>query len=125
MPRPPRCRRICGVPQVDTFCPNGCENTEPILLTLDEFEVIRLVDLEQKTHEQCAVQMDISRSTVQEIYESARRKIAACLVHETAAHHWGNYRIQGGQEAASLRPLLPDTESQHRKSQQNAKEIPL
>ena len=45
MPRPPRCRRICGVPQVDTFCPNGCENTEPILLTLDEYEVIRLVDL--------------------------------------------------------------------------------
>ena len=54
MPRPPRRRRICGVPQVDTFCPNGCENTEPILLTLDEYEVIRLVDLEQQTHEQCA-----------------------------------------------------------------------
>ena len=33
MPRPPRCRRIFGVPQVDTFCPNGCGNTEPILLT--------------------------------------------------------------------------------------------
>ena len=43
MPRPPRCRQICGVPQVDTFCPNGCGNTEPILLTLDEYEVIRLV----------------------------------------------------------------------------------
>ena len=81
MPRPPRCRRICGVPQVDTFYPNECENTEPILLTLDEYEVIRLVDLEQQTHEQCAAQMDISRSTVQEIYESARSKIAACLVH--------------------------------------------
>ena len=50
MPRPPRCRQICGVPQVDTFCPNGCENTEPILLTLDEYEVIQLVDLEQQTH---------------------------------------------------------------------------
>ena len=37
MPRPPRCRRICGAPRVDTFCPNGCENTEPILLTLDEY----------------------------------------------------------------------------------------
>ena len=71
MARPPRCRRICGVPQVDKFCPNGCENTEPILLTLDEYEVVRLVDLEQQTHEQCAAQMDISRSTVQEIYESA------------------------------------------------------
>ena len=101
MPRPPRCRRICGAPQVDTFCPNGCEDTEPILLTLDEYEVIRLVDLEQKTHEQCAAQMDISRSTVQEIYESARSKIAACRVHGKPLHiTGGNYRICGGQEAA-------------------------
>ena len=102
MPRPPRCRRICGAPQVDTFCPNGCKDAEPILLTLDEYEVIRLVDLEQKTHEQCAAQMDISRSTVQEIYESARRKIAACLVHGKPLHiTGGNYRICGGQEAAT------------------------
>ena len=101
MPRPPRCRRICGAPQVNPFCPDGCENTEPILLTLDEYEVIRLVDLEQQTHEQCAAQMDISRSTVQEIYESARRKIAACLVHGKPLHiTGGNYRICGGQEAA-------------------------
>ena len=64
MPRLPRCRRICGAPRVDTFRPNGCEDTEPILLTLDEYEVIRLVDLEQQTHERCAAQMDISRSTV-------------------------------------------------------------
>ena len=118
MPRPPRCRRICGAPQVDTFCPNGCEDTEPILLTLDEYEVIRLVDLEQQTHEQCAAQMDISRSTVQEIYESARRKIAACLVHGKPLHiTGGNYRICGGQEAP-LRPLLPDAERQHGKIQQ-------
>ena len=101
MPRPPRCRRICGAPQVDTFCPNGCGDAEPILLTLDEYEVIRLVDLEQQTHEQCAAQMDISRSTVQEIYESARRKIAACLVHGKPLHiTGGSYRICGGQEAA-------------------------
>ena len=101
MPRPPRCRRICGAPQVNPFCPDGCENTEPILLTLDEYEVIRLVDLEQQTHEQCAAQMDISRSTVQEIYESARRKIAACLVHGKPPHiTGGNYRICGGAQAA-------------------------
>ena len=85
----------------DTFCPNGCGNTEPILLTLDEYEVIRLVDLEQQTHEQCAAQMDISRSTVQEIYESARSKIAACLAHGKPLHiTGGNYRICGGQEAS-------------------------
>ena len=120
MPRPPRCRRICGAPQVDTFCPNGCENTEPILLTLDEYEVIRLVDLEQQTHEQCAAQMDISRSTVQEIYEGARRKIAACLVHGKPLHITGgklpHLRRTGG---SSLRPLLPDAENQHGKIRQN------
>ena len=45
--------------------------------------------------------MDISRSTVQEIYEVARRKIAACLVHGKPLHiTGGNYRICGGQEAA-------------------------
>ena len=119
MPRPPRCRRICGAPQVDTFCPNGCEDTEPILLTLDEYEAIRLVDLEQQTHEQCAAQMDISRSTVQEIYEVARRKIAACLVHGKPLHITGgklpHLRRAGG---SPLRPLLPDAESQHRKIQQ-------
>ena len=102
MPRPPRCRRICGIPKIDAFCPSGNRRTEPILLTLDEYEVIRLVDLEQQTHEQCASQMDISRSTVQEIYENARRKIAACLVHGRPLHiTGGNYRICGGQEAAS------------------------
>ena len=99
MPRPPRCRRICDTPQVDTFCPSGRADAEPILLTLDEYEAIRLVDLEQQTHEQCAAQMDISRSTVQEIYESARRKLAACLVHAKPLRiTGGSYRICGGQE---------------------------
>ena len=120
MPRPPRCRRICGAPRVDTFCPNGCENTEPILLTLDEYEVIRLVDLEQQTHEQCAAQMDISRSTVQEIYESARRKIAACLVHGKPLHiTGGNYRICGGQEAAHCGRCCRMQRSNTEKSNEN------
>ena len=102
MPRPPRCRRICGIPKVDAFCPSGDRHAEPILLTLDEYEVIRLVDLELQTHAQCAAQMDISRSTVQEIYESARRKIAACLVHGKPLQiTGGNYRVCGGQEAAN------------------------
>ena len=99
MARPPRCRRICGTPQVERFCPDGGAQREPILLTLDEFEVIRLVELESKTHEHCAVQMDISRSTVQEIYENARRKIAACLVYGKPLHiTGGNYRVCDGQE---------------------------
>ena len=87
------------MPKADRFCPVGGADTKPILLTLDEYEVIRLVDLEQQTHEQCAEQMDISRSTVQEIYESARCKVAACLVYGRPLHiTGGNYRICGGQE---------------------------
>ncbi len=39
--------------------------------------------------------MDISRSTVQEIYESARSKIAAYLVHGKPLHiTGGNYRYE-------------------------------
>ena len=99
MPRPQRCRRICEVPKVDAFCPNRCREMEPILLTLDEYESIRLVDLEGRSHEECAAQMDISRSTVQEICESARRKIAACLVHgKKLVITGGSYRVCGGQE---------------------------
>ena len=116
MPRPPRCRRICGIPKIDAFCPSGNRRTEPILLTLDEYEVIRLVDLEQQTHEQCASQMDISRSTVQEIYENARRKIAACLVHGRPLHITGgklpHLRRTGGRQ---LWPLLSKPKNQYRK----------
>lgn len=99
MPRPSRCRRICKTPQIEWFCPAGQTDGKPIMLTMDEYEVVRLVDLEQQTHSQCAKQMDISRSTVQEIYENARRKIAACLVYgRTLRITGGNYRICDGQE---------------------------
>ena len=102
MPRPPRCRRICSAPRVERFCPCDVSESAPILLTLDEYEVIRLVDLKQQTHEQCAAQMDISRSTVQEIYENARRKLAACLVYGKPLHiTGGNVRICRGQEQQS------------------------
>ena len=57
MPRPSRCRRICDTPRVDTFCPIEYKDAEPILLTLDEYEVIRLVDLEQ-THPRAVCRAD-------------------------------------------------------------------
>lgn len=101
MPRPQRCRRICGLPRVGAFGPQEVRAEAPIVLTLDEYEVIRLVDLEEKTQGACAAQMDVSRSTVQEIYESARRKIAACLVYgRKLVITGGSYRICGGQEQA-------------------------
>jgi len=97
MPRPQRCRRICRKPQFACFSPEGAEDAEDIVLSLDEFEVIRLVDLEARTHEQCAAQMEISRTTVTEIYERARKKLADCLVNgRRLVISGGNYRICDG-----------------------------
>lgn len=99
MPRPPRCRRICCTPKYASFFPEGCSKEETVTLTLDEYEVIRLVDLEKKTHGQCATQMDISRTTVTEIYESARYKVAQCIVEGKQLQiTGGNYRICEGKE---------------------------
>lgn len=81
MARPRRCRRICMEPEYFRFIPEGAAQTDTVVLTVDEYEVIRLVDLIKKTHEECAKQMNISRTTVTEIYESARTKLAECLVY--------------------------------------------
>lgn len=81
MPRPQRCRRICSEPEYLRFMPDGIPGAEQICLSVDEFEVIRLVDLEKMTHEQCAQHMDVSRTTVTEIYESARYKLADSLIN--------------------------------------------
>ena len=96
MPRPKRCRRICEVPVNDMFYPSVDNDLEGISLTLDEYEVIRLVDLEGYSHLDCAKQMDISRSTVQEIYESARGKIASFIVYGRKLYiRGGNYQVCG------------------------------
>jgi predicted DNA-binding protein (UPF0251 family) len=53
-------------------------------LTLDEFEVIRLVDGEGLDQESVAERMDVSRPTITRILASARGKIARVLVEGQA-----------------------------------------
>ena len=68
-------------------------------MTVDEYEAIRLIDLEKRTHEQCAEQMGISRTTVTEIYETARYKLADCVVNGKTLHiSGGNYRLCDGMD---------------------------
>jgi predicted DNA-binding protein (UPF0251 family)/predicted Fe-Mo cluster-binding NifX family protein len=94
MPRPSRCRRVCCEPLVRLFAPQGTEGTEPVVLLVEEYEAIRIVDLEKRTHDQCAQQMQISRTTATEIYEKARFKIADAIVNgKPLVIEGGNYRI--------------------------------
>ena len=50
-------------------------------MTIDEYEVIRLIDLEGLNQEDCSEQMGVARTTVQGIYANARKKIADSLVN--------------------------------------------
>lgn len=83
MSRPCKRRRICGLPACGHFGPKDGEAViqQSVSMTLDEFESIRLIDLDGLTQEQCASQMNIARTTVQVIYASARKKLAECLVN--------------------------------------------
>ncbi len=97
MPRPQRFRRICRAPAYESFGADGAKSNDVISLSLDEYEVVRLVDLEGQTHEQSAAHMEISRTTVTEIYESARKKIADCIVNgKRLIISGGNYRFCDG-----------------------------
>ena len=100
MARPKRCRRICTEPDFDAFAPYGIPCAETVTLTVEEYETIRLIDLEHCTHQQCAQQMDISRTTVTELYESARYKIADSIIGgKTLVISGGNYRLCDGTAA--------------------------
>lgn len=95
--RPTRCRKICTEPAYDSFRPDGLLTGEKVAMTLDEYETIRLIDLEKRTHEQCAAQMGISRTTVTEIYESARYKLANSIVNGKRLYiSGGHYQLCDG-----------------------------
>lgn len=90
MPRPQKKRHVCCEPQNILFTPQNPKIAEASILTVDEYESIRLIDYEGYTQEECSKQMNISRTTVQGIYMSARTKIADALVNSKAL------RISGG-----------------------------
>ncbi len=83
MPRPHKPRKVCQMPLYKGFAPirqDPMKKDETVILTVDEFETIRLIDYEKMTQEECARQMGIARSTVQNIYDSSRHKLAVMLV---------------------------------------------
>ncbi|MFT8888592.1 MAG: DUF134 domain-containing protein [Ethanoligenens sp.] len=98
MPRPRKWRKVCCLPESSRFGPLDVPSNDTVIMTVDEFESIRLIDVDGFTQEQCAVQMDISRTTVQGIYDSARKKLAQSLVNgKMLLIEGGEYRLCDGQ----------------------------
>ena len=82
MPRPRIPKRICNEPTVDTFAPAGKagRRNDIITMSVEEYEVFRLIDREGLTQAQCGSVMGVARSTVQRIYDSARKKLAESII---------------------------------------------
>ena len=97
MSRPKKCRKICGIPKCCQFGPTetirqGTAETEQnaVEMTFDEYETIRLIDYLGYNQETCAHQMGVARTTVQAVYNEARKKLARVLIEER------NLNIRGG-----------------------------
>lgn len=98
MPRPHKWRNICALPGVTRFGPLNSAPQGTVVMHLDEYETIRLIDLEGYTQEECAAQMQVARTTVQGIYARARRKVAFALIKGKALLiEGGEYQLCNGQ----------------------------
>ena len=100
MPRPIKCRKVCCLPKVSEFVPSGeTSDANSVVMAVDEYETIRLIDKENFSQEECGKYMHIARTTVQQIYESARRKLAEVVVDGKALRiEGGEYRLCDGAE---------------------------
>ena len=81
MARPKKYRIVCHYPTVQNFFPDTAgEHGQAVTLAVDEYETLRLIDKEGLSQEACGARMRIARTTVQQIYAAARKKVADALV---------------------------------------------
>lgn len=101
MPRPNKSKTVGRLPFHEEFYTRGREESENrLILSVEEFETIRLLDYLGMTQEECARNMQVGRATVQMLYTEARKKVARFLVEGTGLLiSGGNYRVQAPGEA--------------------------
>lgn len=90
--RPKKVRLIDKAPRVLQFSPRGRPGRpDEIEFSIDQFEVIRLVDYLGLGQAQTAKQMGLSRQTVGRILQRARKSISDAIINGKII------RISGGQ----------------------------
>lgn len=92
MVRPRRLRRIFSCPDVTYFKPVGVPmvNLKEIVLSFDELEAIRMIDIEGIGQSEAGKKMKISQSTLSRLLGSGRKKLASAIVNGQAI------KIEGG-----------------------------
>ena len=81
MARPKKCRKVSHEPEFCKFFADGIPPKDTVNLTIDEYEVIRILDYEEKKQCECASIMGVARTTITQIYNEARKKIADSIVN--------------------------------------------
>lgn len=97
MPRPQRCRRVGVNPDINFFKPAGVRmfELEHSVLTVDEFEAVRLKDFLGHRQEEAAHKMNISQPTFHRLILSARKKLSDAIVNGKAIKiEGGNWRLR-------------------------------
>lgn len=97
MSRPRKFRNVCSLPQVNEFGPltGPLNRSEAVILSVDEYETLRLIDTMGMTQEECALEMGVGRSTIQGIYNVARQKVSTALVEgRVLSIQGGDYRLR-------------------------------
>ncbi|MCR4903826.1 MAG: DUF134 domain-containing protein [Butyrivibrio sp.] len=105
MPRMPKCRKICAFPDYYGFVPEDADKSklETIKMSLDEYEVIKLLDYEGLNQEECAGRMGVARTTVTAIYDSARKKLSCAIIEgRRLCISGGNIEIDRGRSFYKL-----------------------
>jgi predicted DNA-binding protein (UPF0251 family) len=109
MARPQCPRTIKNLPNVAYYKPQAIPLAQlaEISLAFDEYEAIRLADLEGLYQEEAAAKMNISRPTFGRIIESAHKKIADALINGKAI------KIEGGVIAMAQKRLFQCSGCEH------------
>lgn len=125
MARPVKGRNVCSLPLNNRFGPLGLDEVDQeniIKMSVDQYETIRLIDLEGFTQAECAEQMDIARTTVQGIYSKARFKLAKSLVeNKVIVIKGGNYRLCDGHGGGCGRGCLREKSNMGNGNQRRGK----
>jgi len=92
LPRRPCCKRVEELPGVTYFKPRAVPLSvlEEVVVSVEEFEALRLAHQEGLYQQEAAARMGVSRATFGRVLDLAHRKVTRALVEGCAL------RIEGG-----------------------------